>query len=46
LDQQIWRAAAFQAESYINDIQKRLAENEAIVSVIGIRTERSHVDGC
>ena len=34
LDQQIRRTAAFQAESYSNDIQKRLAEKEAIVSIL------------
>ena len=34
LDLQIRRTAAFQAESYSNDIQKRLAEKEAIVSIL------------
>jgi len=34
LDRQIRRTAAFQAENYSNDIQKRLAAKEAIVSVL------------
>ena len=34
LDQQIRRSASFVVENYSNEIQKRLAEKEAIVSVL------------